>query len=111
MIKIQGRGSYITDMAAGLKSEKLRETYIMDQLRMEILRGHLFGIEDRIKNARSMVKNPDNVALLSRMPEQAQKSLQEFKTVLPGTDLSGFSFKNEMGNGLLYLILKGNMCL
>ena len=107
MIKIQGRGSYITDMAAGLKSEKLRETYIMDQLRMEILRGHLLGIEDRIENARSMVKSLDNVALLSRMPEQAQKSLQEFKTVLPGTDLSGFSFKNENGKRVALSDFKG----
>lgn len=107
MIKIQGRGSYITDMAAGLKSEKLREAYIMDQLRMEILRGHLFGIEDRIENARSMVKSPDNVALLSQMPEQAQKSLQEFKTVLPGTDLSEFSFENEKGEWVALSDFKG----
>ncbi|HJA15953.1 MAG TPA: TlpA family protein disulfide reductase [Candidatus Butyricimonas faecavium] len=107
MIKIKGQGSYVTDMALGLKDERLRETYIIDQLQMEILRGHLIGIEERIENARSMVESVENRALLSEMPEQAGKALQRYKVALPETDLSGFSFENEKGERIALADFKG----
>lgn len=107
MIKIEGRGSYVTDMALGLKNEKLREAYIMDQLRMEILRGHLNAIEERIENARSMIESAENRALVAEMPEQVEKALQGFKVTLPGTDLSGFSFENEKGERVALADFKG----
>lgn len=107
MIKIQGKGSYVTDMAKGIKNEMLREAYVIGQLQGEILRGYLIDIEDRIGNARKMVNNPENLALLAQMPERAKNALQTFKTVLPGTDLSGFSFENEKGEQIALSNFKG----
>ncbi|MEG2228286.1 MAG: TlpA disulfide reductase family protein [Odoribacter sp.] len=93
-VKIKSSATRLVDISAVLSPE-IREEYLMEALRTEVLRSHLVGIRDRIETSRPFIKKLKNIEELNRMPQQIVKGEQRYKTAFPGTDLSAFSFKNE----------------
>lgn len=95
--KIKSNATRLADLAAGITNEATRELYIMEALRLEILRSNLVGAEDRVNSVRGMIGSPANKVLLDQMPSQIRQATERYKGALPGTDLSTFNFKNERG--------------
>lgn len=106
-IKIHSLDSWLADLAGGIEDEELRESYIMETLRLDILRGLLNGIEERIQSVRPWVKKAENRKLLDAMPEQIVRARERYKNALPGTDLSAYSFENEKGEQVSLSDFKG----
>lgn len=79
----------------------------METLRLDILRGLLNGIEERIQSVRPWVKKAENRKLLDAMPEQIVRARERYKNALPGTDLSAYSFENEKGEQVSLSDFKG----
>lgn len=96
-IKIKSSTTRLADMAQGIADPVLQEEYIMESLRMEILRGHFVNIAARIEAVRPFVRKMKNVEELNAMPAQIVKGAQRYQNTLPGTDLSAFRFSNEKG--------------
>lgn len=93
-VKVKSSATRLVDISAVLAPE-MREAYLMESLRMDILRSHLVGTQQRIDAVRPLIKDPKNIEELNRMPQQIAKGAERYKNALPGTDLSAFSFKNE----------------
>lgn len=96
-IKIGNSTTYLTDLAKGFSNPEMQEIYVMDALRMEILRGQLVGVKERLEHIRPLIKNLQNQKILDEMPGQIQKAEERYKMTLPGTDLSAHSFTNQTG--------------
>lgn len=96
-IKIRTEDSWLADLAGGIQEEDLRESYIMETLRLDILRGLLQGIEARIESVRPDVRKAENRQLLDVMPEQIAQEREKYAQALPGTDLTMYEFENDKG--------------
>lgn len=106
-IKIHTTDSWLADLAGGIEDKELREAYIMNTLRLDILRGLLSGIETRIESVRPWVRKAENRKLLDAMPEQIAQARQRYQNALPGMDLSAYSFENEKGEQVVLSDFKG----
>lgn len=106
-IKIHTTDSWLADLAGGIEDKELREAYIMNTLRLDILRGLLSGIETRIESVLPWVRKTENRKLLDAMPEQIAQARQRYQNALPGTDLSAYSFENEKGEQVVLSDFKG----
>ena len=107
MIKIQSEESWLADLAKGIENEELRESYVMEALRLNMLREFLYKMEDNIENVRPFVKKTENQKLLDVMPTQIAEKRKIFANATPGTDLSHFSFKNAQGKEVTLSDFKG----
>lgn len=106
-IKIHTTDSWLADLAGGIEDKELREAYIINTLRLDILRGLLSGIETRIESVLPWVRKTENRKLLDAMPEQIAQARQRYQNALPGTDLSAYSFENEKGEQVVLSDFKG----
>lgn len=106
-IRIQGEDSWLADLAMGIENEELREAYIMEALRLDILRGQLHKIEARIEKIRPMVRKAENQKLLDVMPVQIEKNRKAYAGAMPGTDLSHFTFRDASGKEVSLADFKG----
>lgn len=96
-IKIRSTATRTADMANGLANPELREAFIVKSLQMELLRGFLVGIEERIATVRPMIKSTEGHQELDRILTQVPVMKVPYQNALPGTDLSYYTFKNEKG--------------
>lgn len=106
-VKIKNKATYLADMARGFSDPDLQEIYLMEAMRMEVLRGQLVGARERLEAIRPMIKNTQNQKALDEMAGRIGKGEERYKMTLPGTDFSAFSFANEKGETVSLGDLKG----
>lgn len=103
-IEIGSRKTYLNDMAAAIKNEKLREMYLLRALEREVLRGNVKELGKRLKIATRIVKSKDGKEQLRAYADQLAASVY---LAMEGVDLSGYGFPNEKGDTIYLSDFKG----
>ena len=103
-IKIGSRVTYLNDMAAVIKNEKLREAYLLGALWREVLRGNVKDLGKRLKKATPIVKSKQGREQLKAYADQLAESIYP---AMEGVDLSGYGFPNEKGDTVYLSDFKG----
>ena len=106
-IRIQNERSWLADLAHGIDNEELRESYVMEAIYWDVLRGYLYDIENRIANIRSLVKKAENLETLNETPVRIAEARKSFADAMPGTDLSHYTFEDAQGKTVSLADFKG----
>lgn len=107
MIKIHSEYSWLADLAGSIEDEELREEYVINSLRLDILRGYLHGVEKRIESVRLWIHKKENLKLLEEFPAQIAKERKRYEKAPEGADLSEHSFVDAAGKQVALGDFKG----
>ena len=95
-----------------IDNEELRESYVMEAIYWDVLRGYLYDIENRIANIRSLVKKAENLETLNETPVRIAEARKSFADAMPGTDLRSLHIRRcPGGKPFHWRISKVNMSL
>lgn len=107
IINIKSLDSRVADLAEGIVDPALREAYILKTFQTELNQGNLVGIRQRMAAVRPLLKEPANLKMLDGMEQKAEQEELKYQSVLPGTDLSRYSFYSAQGDTVALGDFKG----
>lgn len=96
-IRLSGYENWLKDLTAYIRDKELREAYLMEQVRLEVLRGEFVGLPQAVRKIEKMIRKPDNRSELKNLMDQMEKNYSQYAHCMPGTDLSDFEFTNREG--------------
>lgn len=94
-IQIASRTTYLNDMASVIKDSKLQEVYLLRAIELELMRGNVKGVKERMKKANHLVKTKTGRDKLAMYAGKLTKSVYPG---MEGVDLSKYGFPNEKGD-------------
>lgn len=107
IINIKSLDTRVADLAEGIVDPALREAYILKTFQTELNQGNLVGIRQRMAAVRPLLKEPANLKMLDGMEQKAEQEELKYQSVLPGTDLSRYSFYSAQGDTVALGDFKG----
>ena len=97
----------LKDLASFVKDKDVREAYLMEQIRLEVLRGEFVGLPEAVDKVRKWIRRPENRIELEKQMELMKKNYAAYAGCLPGTDCSAFEFSDREGKPVKLGDLKG----
>nr|WP_162988900.1 TlpA disulfide reductase family protein [Pedobacter schmidteae] len=108
-LKVRNSHTWIADFGNAIENQKLKEAYIVASLSYSVSMGDMVSIQREIKAALPLVKKPANIAKIKGLKPKIDMAMNLYKTALPGTDMSQFTFQNANGEQVSIKDFKGKL--
>lgn len=108
-LKVRKAHTWLADFGNAIENQKLREAYIIACLSYSASAGDLVSIQKEINAALPLIKNPANIAKIKALKPKMAMAMNLYKTALPGTDMSQFTFQNAKGEQVSIKDFKGKL--
>lgn len=99
--------NWLKEKASLIRDKELRETYLVRQIELEVLRGEFVGLPEAVEAVKRMIRKPENQAKVKEQMELMKEGYARYSKCLPGTDLGDFEFHDREGKVVKLADLKG----
>lgn len=99
--------NWLKEKASLIRDKELRETYLVRQIELEVLRGEFVGLPKAVEAVKRMIRKPENQAKVKEQMELMKEGYARYGKCLPGTDLGDFEFHDREGKVVKLADLKG----
>lgn len=96
-LKVNTMKTWVADFGQAIANQKLRESFVAALLENSVLQADLVSINDVIKAALPLIKDPQKMARVNQLKIKAAEPTYFYKCAKPGTDLSSYTFKDING--------------
>jgi len=108
-LKVHNINTWIADFGNLIENQRLKEDYVLAMLESSVSYGDFASINEVIKVTLPLLRDQKKTTRIKALKAKVAQRIGFYKNVMPGTDLSKYTFKDVNGNQVSISDFKGKL--